>query len=78
MPHFGWSSPNVAFAHGFSGQGVMMATMAGKLLAEAVTGTLERFDTMAQLKHLPFPGGRVLRTPMMALGMAWYALKDRL
>lgn len=78
MPHFGWSSPNVAFAHGFSGQGVMMATMAGKLLAEAVTGTLERFDTMARLKHLPFPGGRVLRTPMMALGMAWYALKDRL
>lgn len=78
MPHFGWSSPNVAFAHGFSGQGLMMATMAGRLLAEAVTGTLERFDVMARLKHLPFPGGRLLRTPLMALGMAWYALKDRL
>jgi gamma-glutamylputrescine oxidase len=33
---------------------------------------------MARLKHLPFPGGRLLRTPLMALGMAWYALKDRL
>lgn len=78
MPHFGWSKPNVAFAHGFSGQGVAIATLAGKLLAEAAQGTLERFDVYARLKHAPIPGGRLFRTPIMALGMLWYALRDRL
>lgn len=78
LPHFGWTRPNIAFAHGFSGQGVAIATLAGKLLAEATTGTLGRFDVYASLKHTPIPGGKLLRTPLMALGMAWYALRDRL
>jgi gamma-glutamylputrescine oxidase len=78
LPHFGWSAPNVVFAHGFSGQGVALATQAGQVMAEAVQGTLERFDVYARLKHRAFPGGRLLRSPLLALGMAWYALKDRL
>jgi gamma-glutamylputrescine oxidase len=78
LPHFGWRDPSTVFAHGFSGQGVALATLAGKLMAEAVTGTALRFDVFANLKHRPFPGGRAFRTPLMALGMAWYALKDRL
>ena len=78
LPHLGWSAPNIVFAHGFSGQGVALATGAGALMAEAVRGTLGRFDVYARLKHRPFPGGRWLRTPLQALGMAWYALKDRL
>ncbi len=78
LPHFGWRTPRTVFAHGFSGQGVALATLAGKLMAEAVTGTTARFDVFAKLKHRRFPGGRMLRTPLMALGMAWYALKDRL
>lgn len=78
MPHFGWNGPSILFAHGFSGQGVATATLAGQLLAEAVRGTLERFDVFARVKHRAFPGGRLLRAPLLALGMAWYALKDRL
>lgn len=78
LPHFGWRDATTIFAHGFSGQGVALATLAGKLMAEAVTGAATRFDVFANLKHRPFPGGRLLRTPLMALGMAWYALKDRL
>jgi len=78
LPHFGWSRPNVLFAHGFSGQGVAIATLAGKLLAEAVSGTAGRFDLYARLTHVPIPGGRLFRAPLMALGMLWYALRDRL
>ena len=78
LPHFGWRDARTVFAHGFSGQGVAIATLAGQLMAEAVTGTSERFDVFARLRHRPMPGGRLLRTPLMALGMAWYALKDRL
>jgi len=78
MPHFGWADARTVFAHGFSGQGVAIAALAGKLMAEAVTGTAARFDVYAALKHKPIPGGRLFRTPLTALGMAWYALKDRL
>ncbi len=78
LPHFGFSAPNVAFAHGFSGQGVALATLAGKLLAEATSGALERFDVFASLRHRPIPGGRLMRTPLMAIAMAWHALLDRL
>jgi gamma-glutamylputrescine oxidase len=78
MPHFGWSQPNVCFAHGFSGHGVAIATLAGRLMAEAVTGTMDRFDVYARLKHQWLPSGAWFRVPLTALGMAWYALKDRL
>lgn len=78
LPQFGWSAPNIVYAHGFSGQGVALATQAGELMAEAVQGTLGRFDVYAGLKHRPLPGGRLLRTPLQVLGMAWYALRDRL
>ncbi len=78
LPHFGRLSPNVFFAHGFSGQGVAIATYAGALMAEAVLGTASKFDVFAGLKHTRFPGGAKLRAPLMALGMAWYALRDRL
>ncbi|MFT3811541.1 MAG: FAD-binding oxidoreductase [Micropepsaceae bacterium] len=78
LPHFGHANARTVFAHGFSGQGVALATLAGQLMAEATAGQAGRFDVFAKLKHRPLPGGRLLRTPIMALGMAWYALKDRL
>lgn len=78
LPHFGRLYPNVYFAHGFSGQGVAIAAHAGALLAEAVLGQAAKFDVYAGLKHTRFPGGAMLRAPLMALGMLWYALRDRL
>ena len=55
-----------------------MATLAGKLIAEAVAGTAERFDVMAGIKTPTFPGGTWLRHPGVVAGMLFYALKDRL
>lgn len=69
---------NVFFAHGFSGHGALVTTLAGELLAEAVTGTMERFDVFANLPQRPFPGGRMFARPLATLGLLWYALKDRL
>ena len=68
---------NVYYAQGYSGQGVALSGMCGKLLAEAIAGPAERFDVMAQFEHLPFPGGP-LRTPALVLGMLYYSLKDKL
>ena len=77
IPDCGRLSPTVFYAHGYSGQGVSLAGMYGKLMAEAVRGTAERFDLLAKIKHLPFPGGR-LRTPLLVAAMAYYRVRDAL
>ena len=48
------------------------------LLAEAILAQSAGFDLFAQVPHARFPGGRHLRSPLLALGMLWYRLKDRL
>ena len=78
LPHVGRIAPNGFFAHGFSGHGVALTQIAGKLVAETVAGTAERFDVLAGLRHRPFPGGRRLRRPLLVLAMLYYALRDRL
>ena len=78
LPHFGRIRDCAFFAQGFSGHGVALTQLAGKLLAEAVAGTAERFDVFAGLPHRRFPGGRWARQPLLAAGMLYYALKDRL
>jgi len=78
MPDFGRLSANVFYAQGFSGHGVPTATMAGKLLAEVISGTAERFDIMATVPSPAFPGGTLLRWPGQVAGMLFYSLRDRL
>lgn len=77
-PHFGRLADNLYFAQGFSGHGIAATGLAGKLMADAITGTAEQFDVFARIPHLAFPGGRLLRTPALVLAMAWYRLKDLL
>ena len=78
LPHIGRLAPNGFFAQGFSGHGVALTQITGKLIAEAVAGTAERFDVLAGLRHRAFPGGTRLRHPLLVLGMLCYALRDRL
>jgi gamma-glutamylputrescine oxidase len=78
MPAFGRLPHNVFYALGYSGHGISIATLAGKLLAEAVSGTAERFDVMAKIPTPVFPGGTLLRYPGLVAGMLWYGMKDRL
>jgi gamma-glutamylputrescine oxidase len=77
IPDCGRLSPTSYYAHGYSGQGVALAQMYGKLMAEAIRGTAERFDLMARFRHLPFPGGPI-RTPLLAAAMLYYRIKDAL
>lgn len=76
FPDFGRLAPNIVYAQGFSGHGVALTGLAGRLLAEAVAGTAERFDVFARIPHRPFPGGRRLRMPALVLAMSWYRLRD--
>jgi gamma-glutamylputrescine oxidase len=77
LPHFGRLGRRGFFVQGFSGHGVALTQLAGRLMAEAVAGDAERFDVFAGLKHRTFPGGTLLRKPLLVLGMLYYALRDR-
>ncbi|HEY0213740.1 MAG TPA: FAD-binding oxidoreductase [Paenirhodobacter sp.] len=78
MPCFRRPAPNCLSASGYSGHGVAMATLAGQLMAQAVTATGDGFDVMAALPCHMFPGGSHLRWPLLVAGMSWYTLRDRL
>ena len=75
IPDCGRLSPTAYYAMGYSGQGVALAGLYGKLMAEAVRGTAERFDLLSRVRHIPFPGGPV-RVPLLAAAMLYYRIKD--
>jgi gamma-glutamylputrescine oxidase len=77
-PDFGRLAPNVYYLQGFSGHGMALAGLAGKLVAEAVSGTAERFDVFARIPHRDFPGGPLLRRPSLVMAMLYYRLRDLL
>ncbi len=75
-PDFGRVAPNLYYLQGFSGHGVALTGLAGRLVAEAIVGQAERFDMFARMRHLRFPGGPLLRTPSLVLGMLYARLRD--
>ena len=77
-PDFGRLQDNVFYLQGFSGHGMALAGLAGKLVAETLVGQAERFDLFTRLKHRHFPGGPMLRTPALVLAMLWHRLRDLL
>ncbi len=77
-PHFGRLTDNILFCHGFSGHGVALTGLAGKLAAEAIAGQAERFDVFGSIPHGRFPGGRRLRVPALLLATTYFRLRDLL
>lgn len=78
MPYLARLGPNVLSASGYSGHGVGTATHAGQLMALAIQGQAEGFETMARVPAPSFPGGPAMRSPLLALAMTWFALRDQI
>ena len=78
IPHLGRIGREIYFAHGDSGHGVTYTHLAGRIIAEAIDGDAKRFNTFADLRYFPFPGGRTFRVPLTVAGSWWYGLRDRL
>jgi gamma-glutamylputrescine oxidase len=76
MPHFGRLGPRVLFAHGYSGQGVALSGFGGKLMAEATLDRPERFDVFARVPAQKFPGGALLRKPLIAAALFAFKIAD--
>lgn len=77
LPHLGRRG-NCYFAHGFSGHGALLTTLAGELIAEDLTRKSERFELFEGLPHKRFPGGKLLQRPLAVLGLIYFAMRDRL
>ena len=78
MPHFARLSDTAISLSGFSGHGVAMATMSGKIAADTISGQAEKFDAISMLPSTPFPGGAMFRWPLLVMAMVYYSLRDRL
>lgn len=78
VPQMGRISPNVFYCQGYSGHGVNVTHLAGQIMADAIGGTLERFDLFASVKPFVVPFAHSLSTPMVALGVLYYQIRDRL
>ena len=78
VPQLGRIAQNVFYCQGYSGHGVNVTHLAGEIMADAVQGTLERFDLFADVGPIVVPGAHVFRRALVTLGMWYYQVKDRL
>jgi glycine/D-amino acid oxidase-like deaminating enzyme len=78
VPLLGRTSPAILYCQGYSGHGVNVTHLAGQIMADAVAGSVERFDLFANVKPFTVPGAHMFSNPMVALGMLYYQIKDRL
>lgn len=76
VPQMGKLAPNIFYSQGYSGHGVNVTHLAGQIMAEAMGGTMERYDIFANIKPLTIPGQHIFRRQMVALGMLYYKLVD--
>ena len=78
VPQIGRVAPNVFYSQGYSGHGVNVTHLAGEIMADAIAGTMERFDVFASVKPIRFPGSHTLQKPLVALGVLYYQIRDKL
>ena len=77
LPHFGELNNNkLIFAHGYSGHGLALSVLAGKLISEKISGNSERFDLFSKIKHTFIPGGDIMRRPLYSSVIFYYKLRD--
>lgn len=78
VPTVGRINDNVYYCQGYSGHGVCATHVMGEIMADAVAGTMERFDLFADMSHFRIPGSQWVGNQIIALGMLYYKVKDRL
>jgi glycine/D-amino acid oxidase-like deaminating enzyme len=78
VPAIGRREPNVYYMQGYCGHGVNATHIAGEIVADAISGTMERLDLFEKIRHIRLPVGQFVGNQMLALGMLYYRLRDLL
>lgn len=74
-PEFGCRG-NIYWALGFSGHGVVPTLVAGRVMADAITGDPYYLNLFRQINNLNIPFGTRLGGVIEALGKCYYRLRD--
>ncbi|PWJ18184.1 NAD(P)/FAD-dependent oxidoreductase [Jannaschia seohaensis] len=78
LPYLDEVAPGVFSAGGYSGHGLALSALFGRVCVEAMRGDRTRFDHLRRLPTPALPGGRVLGPWAAQAGMMWGAVRDRL
>ncbi len=76
IPQIGRLNARTYYAQAYAGHGVAPSHGAAEMIADAITGNDRRLAMIEAVKHKPFPGGRFLRKPVLATGMAFERFKE--
>ena len=78
VPQLGRLDSNIYYSQGYSGHGVNTTHLAGKIMAEVISGSMERFDLFNKIKPIAIPGTHFFQKPILALGVMLYKIRDLL
>ena len=78
IPMIGKAATNVYYAQGYSGHGIATSHIVAEIMADALNGTMDHFDTFKSFEHIRLPVGKTMGNGLLALGMLWYRLKEKL
>ena len=78
IPAVGRINDNVYYCQGYSGHGVSAAHVMSEIISDGVAGTMEKFDLFADMGHFRLPGSQWFGNQIIALGMLYYKMKDKL
>ena len=77
LPMFGsMMNEKLIYAFGYSGHGLALSILSGKLISEKINDINEKFDAFGKIKHINIPGGNFLRRPIYSSAIFYYKLRD--
>ena len=78
IPAVGRINKNIYYCQGYSGHGVSATHVMSEIVSDGVAGTMEKFDLFADMGHFRIPGSQWFGNQIIALGMLYYKMKDKL
>ena len=78
VPQLGKLASNIYYSQGYSGHGVNMTHLAGKVMSEAISGSMQRLDLFNNIRPIAIPGTHLIQRPLLSLGVMLYKIRDLL
>lgn len=78
IPQLGKISDRLYYCQGYSGHGVAGSHIMAEIMAKAIAGHMEEFDTFAAFKHIRVPINDWLGNQALVLGMWYYQMLEKL
>jgi glycine/D-amino acid oxidase-like deaminating enzyme len=77
IPQVGRIGAKVFYVQGYSGHGIALSHILAELTAQCINGDPEGFEVFENCRHLNLPVSRTIGSIMIAVGMAYYTLRDK-